>query len=854
VRRENQFEQPLRAGAAVVVALLIAASAWGQSGSDASAILPSVNGVPFSGETRAGADIGLQGYYLGGSQQLSTTTGAFVRYHDFIPNVGLLGISLESYGSDGRFRFGDNFVTLAGVVWRGRRWNFTAGDFRLAANPIEIPFSNLINPEIAARGVKVDASSKGRTISMFFGEVTLLEGPRVPFRIGSGQYLMGATMRQKIGSRLTIGARLLRVSTSDAALMDNAALLPSNRQYLNASNAAVQSSFEWTKHLKLFGEAGLAGGSLAPSAFANSGGTATPATITGSAPLTLLAGAIYDTPKFTARLNYTSQGAAYLPVAGQFAGDRRGPFAELRYHPFKALEVFGSVSRYRNNLEDNQESTTYHSSGYSAGASVLLPLKISASAQLSELSYYSLTPDTSSPAPTSPIAMLREDSNNRQVSASLARSFGRQNLHFTWRDLLLEEDGPAQHQRSQELEDQVNFGRLSFGVAIRMQNAVATDHRNTVFGRGSMQANFRRFQAYAQVEIGQDLVNQTVFSTSSYNTTVVGLSVPARGGWVLHAEMFQVRQNLLLNPESIFLFGDTSTGLPTTLPGFNQRSLYLRITKSFQWGDRLPSGSNIDQYTRQQIPVTGSVEGFVSETSASGSHRVDGISVILDNDRVVKTDSEGRFVIPAVPEGPHHVGLAVTELPAEFNPGAISESGVMVAAQKISRVDLQVIRLGEILGHVDAPPKSGDDNDVESIVIRMEPGGRYTTPDADGNFGFYNLPEGEYQIKLDSTSLPVHGAMTTAAEFPVTVKGGQPLPEIRFGYVIKIPEKPVHRTLEQTIMIDAKGETVPVNTPAPAPAVAPNAVAAPTRAAPAAPATPSGPAGPGPDAPANPNS
>jgi hypothetical protein len=96
--------------------------------------------------------------------------------------------------------------------------------------------------------------------------------------------------------------------------------------------------------------------------------------------------------------------------------------------------------------------------------------------------------------------------------------------------------------------------------------------------------------------------------------------------------------------------------------------------------------------------------------------------------------------------------------------------------------------------------------------------------------------------------------MTTAAEFPVTVKGGQPLPEIRFGYVIKIPEKPVHRTLEQTIMIDAKGETVPVNTPAPAPAVAPNAVAAPTRAAPAAPATPSGPAGPGPDAPANPNS
>ncbi len=847
--------------------LLAASAAWGQSPDDAAPILPNINGgTGFSGETRAGADVGIQGYYLGGTQQLSTTSGAYIRYHDFIPGVGLLAVSLESYGSDGHFRFGDNFVTLAGVVWRGRRWNFTAGDFRLAANPVAMPFTNMINPEISARGVKVETSSKGRLVSAFFGEVTLLEGPRVPFRIGSGQYMMGATLRQKVGSRLTIGARLLRTSASATALADNAALFPDNRQFLSANNVAVQASFQWTKHLQLFGEEGLAGGSavaigsapLTTATSATTAGTAsgaaanfaagiTPATSMGSAPLTTLAGLVYDTQKFTARLNYTSQGAAYLPVAGQFVGDRRGPFAELRYRPFKAVEVFGSVSQYRNNLEDNPDATTYHSSGYSMGTALLLPWKINVSGQLSELSYSSLTPGTSSP--DSPSTSLSEDSRNREMSASVARSFGRQNLHFTWRDILLGGYGPAQHQRSQELEDQVNFGRLTFGGAIRLQNADATDRTNTVFGRGSMQMNFRRFELYAQLELGQDLVNQTVFSTASYNTSVVGVSVPMPQGWVLHAEMFRDRQNMLLNPENIFLLGET-TGLPTALPGFNQTSLYIRVTKSFNWGARLPHGSDLDQFTRDQIPVTGSVEGFVSEVSSSGALRVEGIPVTLDHDRVVKTNSEGRYVIPAVPEGPHRVGLAAGELPAEFDPGAVSEITVAVTPQRISRGDLQVIRLGQILGHVDAPPKSGTDNDVETILIRLEPGARYTTPDADGNFGFYNLPEGQYQIKLDATSLPAHGAMTTEAEFAVTMKTGQPVPEIRFGYMIQILEKPVRRTLAQTIMIDATGEAVPVKSQSsgsvtPVPDAATQPAASPSPVAPAAPVAPapSGPLG-----------
>src|SRR5262249_7102873 len=117
---------------------------------------------PLSGETRGQAEVALQGYYLGGSQSFSSNSGLSIHFRDFGPKPGLLSGSLESYGADGHFRLGDNSLTLGGAVWAGRRWTITGGDFRFAANPIEIPFNNLVNSELSGRGVKIEASSKNR--------------------------------------------------------------------------------------------------------------------------------------------------------------------------------------------------------------------------------------------------------------------------------------------------------------------------------------------------------------------------------------------------------------------------------------------------------------------------------------------------------------------------------------------------------------------------------------------------------------------------------------------------------------------------------------------------------------------
>jgi len=67
------------------------------------------------------------------------------------------------------------------------------------------------------------------------------------------------------------------------------------------------------------------------------------------------------------------------------------------------------------------------------------------------------------------------------------------------------------------------------------------------------QANLGRLSAFANVEVGSDLANQSVFSTEAYRTSVVGAAVRLMRGWNLQAEMFRNQLNFTMNPENIFL-------------------------------------------------------------------------------------------------------------------------------------------------------------------------------------------------------------------------------------------------------------------------------------------------------------
>jgi hypothetical protein len=77
-----------------------------------------------------------------------------------------------------------------------------------------------------------------------------------------------------------------------------------------------------------------------------------------------------------------------------------------------------------------------------------------------------------------------------------------------------------QLQRSWEAGDSFQTKHFSLGGALRYQQILGTGQKDSLFFRGLAQANLGRFSAYGNVEVGNDLQNQTLFSTSAYRTSV----------------------------------------------------------------------------------------------------------------------------------------------------------------------------------------------------------------------------------------------------------------------------------------------------------------------------------------------
>ena len=725
--------------------------------------------VPSDAQQRGQADVGSQGYYLGGSsQKISDISGAFMSFRDFIPDVGQIKGSIEGYGREGKFAAGDNYIELNGAAWAGMRWNVAGGDFRVSAGLIEIPFTNVFYPEISARGFRLESHNSRRRIAFFIGNETLLSGPRVPYRIKAPQSVMALSWLEKFGERLQVGARLARFASSEKSIDENPFFFPAGRDFTDVKTLTTYALFA-AGHLKIYGEAGV-------SDAARPGDTKS--TLTPS----LFAGPSWDTTKLSIRGNYIYETAAYLPVVGFFLGDRKGPFGEVRYRPADKVELYASASRYESNLEHDPSLPTYDSSGFGVGGSIGLPWKIAASGQLSVVRFQIRSPDLDGP----------QTSNNRQVLVTLGRPFGRHNLRVSYRDLRLNSVGNIERQHSAEIEDTFRVRKLMLGAAVREQRLETSgEHRNSLFVRGSLQTNVGRFSAYAYVEAGKDLVNRTVFATSTVSTSVVGVAARLTKDWNFQAEAFRNSLVSDLNPESAFLLGNQGIGVSRTLSALNQWSVYFRLTRQIRWGGGLPP-EGLERYTAEQIPLVGVVEGIVQERTLAGFRPAAQVPVRLDGSRTIVTAADGRYRFADVAEGTHKAGLALDELPSEYDPGAAAQTEVSVEPRRTSRADFEVVRLAEVRGAVTGPA-----GQLEGILIRLSPGARYTTTDADGVFAFHNLREGDYEAVLDPATLAADTGLVGTATVAVSVRAGAPTPQLRFQIEPRTVEIKVRKTFEQ---------------------------------------------------------
>ncbi len=667
------------------------------------------------------ADLAIQGYYFRVNEAFRNVSGLAAEFQHFVPRLGLLAGKLEDYAGEGRWRAGDNLLELRGAVWQDHRWTLTGGDFRVPTGPSSAPLGNIFYPELSLRGARVTASRENREYSLFYGAYTLYAGPRIPFHTTTPQRVLGASFRYRPRQKLELEFRLLRLSTDLSRTSEDAFLFPVGRRLPLIHTAALQAGYSLTQRLRVFAEA----------SFSSTGGRAE-ANPVAARPMSVLAGAAWESEKWTLRGGMVRQGALYLPLAGYFSGDRKGPSAEVRYRPIPRLELSSSASAFSNNLERDDRVATYRTTLLAHGVSAELPWKLTVDAHASRLRFESNV----------------QHSDNRMWSVGAARPLGSHHLRFALREIRSRTTGQTSTQRSREVEDTFRWKGIVLGAALRLDSTVHRESRNSVFARGHAQINLRRVSAHANVEHGRDLINETVFATSAVSSSTIGLSAPVPGGWRVHAEAFRSRLSSALNPENVFLLETRGAGFPVLLAAFHQWSFYFRLTRTLRWGEPLPE-QGLDRFTAERIPIAGAIEGFVHEQGPA-KRSAAGVTVTLDGHRKAATGPDGRYRFEDVAEGAHRLGFSIEELPADYEPGPVEPEHVLVRSRRTTRADLHVFRLGEICGRVQGPP----DTPLEAVILRLSPASRYTTPEADGAFCFYNLREGEYTLDLDTGSLP----------------------------------------------------------------------------------------------------
>jgi hypothetical protein len=683
---------------------------------------------------------------------------------------------------------GTMFVALEQTPFLGWHWDLVAGDSQVSSNLLGDSASNISTPDISTRGFRVAVKRTNRTYQFFFGRDTLLGGQRVSYRLTLPQYEVGASMKQTVGQRLTFGVRFLRLDTDPSVLNGQSTFYFPGHIFRASDTLAIQSSYNLRKGMSVFGEASYTAATLFPSSPA------------AQHPLSYFAGWSWETAAFSARANYVAQSVTYLPVLGYFSGDRRGPFVDGHYHVTHNFELNGSAEAYSNNLENNASLPTFHSSGFSAGASYALPWALNVGASFSTLHLTTLSP-----------AQPAIPSENRQFNVDISRAFRRHNLRFSYTDLKLSESAVPQTERFAEAEDAFTWKRLVLRGALRYQYSLTTETRNTFFVRGAAQINLKWISAYANFEKGNDLANRTVFSTNAYSTTVIGFTMPLVKGWNLQTEAFRTTLNTALNPENIFLF-PTSDLAAEQLPGFQQWSGYFRITKSFSWGKRVSTNGGIDAYAAAMVPLVGTVQGRVMENSLAGARPSANVAVSLDSGRSVLTDLSGSYSFRDVPEGPHTIGLNLEQLPTHYEPGPNASERIVVSPRSLVRSDFSVVPLVQLAGRVAAPKGISLDN----LVIRIAGSDRYTTPNQSGAFSFYNLKEGQYDVAIDPRTIPEGFLVSGPASLSVLAvdRSGPPAP---IEFVLQVQpeqEKPIRQILQEQIHVQAGSQPTSNSTPA----------------------------------------
>jgi len=467
---------------------------------------------------------------------------------------------------------------------------------------------------------------------------------------------------------------------------------------------------------------------------------------------------------------YADDEYRFLTERYQVEKDNKGIFSHFNYKAGKSLTLFGTIEKFRDNLDDNPGVNTIDSFQTFSGLSFFSQSIPSITARY-EYSHFESRPN--SPRP--------EDIFRKGIYTQVSQQMGSFFPYFRFWWVQTE---------SKLNRDKSNSSRI---IYLGFRHHVK---RNTHLWAESVW-DYKK-NDYTRTTVNNYHIRTGLRRTLNFNLNINAETLIRRYGYVKPITSFETyfwfNYRLPWNTE---LRVDFRSNIPLSgSRSFTNYWFTVKINKRFSWG---AESRIIGKGFGDENLGIGRIEGTVYEDRNNNlrldqeDHKMKGIKIIMEEGSYTATDSEGRFQFPHVAEGHHQVSIDERKIPAQYYIVTPARQGIDVYPRSTQKVNFILVSGSTIKGKILLDSDldglgDPDEKGLPDVLIILEPlNGRKpdgresvfenmilnTYTDSEGKFFFDNIFPGEYELRLEKDTLPDGAEVAKETPLKINLQPGQ---------------------------------------------------------------------------------